>query len=553
MTIWEIIAKLVLLFTAAFALGAAAQRLRQSAIVGYLVAGTVLGSALFDREVLLPWGEIGVSLLLFSIGLEFSFGRLRRMGAVALAGGGLQVVVTLLLFAAMFAVRHPFGMSIAWGEIVTVSSTAIVLRMLTARAEMDSVPGRTALGILLAQDVAVVPLVLALTVVSHGGTGWGVLAQIGRSVAAAGGLVAVFYLLFYQLIPRLLMRGGVFADRELVVVLAVVIALGSSWAAHSLGLSPALGAFLAGMLLAESPFASQIRADVGSLRTLFVTLFFTAVGMLAEPAWFAVNWAEVLGWLALVFVGKAFVVFVIGVAFRLHPAHALATGIALAQVGEFSFVLAAEARRGGLITEHVFSLAVSVTILSMFLAPYMVTYARPAARRIVAAFSRGRTPMPAADDGPAPEREGRVFIVGFGPAGRKVARALVEHGIRPHVVELNPASVKAARRMGLAVQVGDASQADIIAHLGIDKACVVVVTVPDPSSARRILQNIHGLSPAASVIVRSRYHIATAELWGLGSAFVVDEENVVGRELARQVVDFLREAGPEVSCRLSPE
>ena len=425
MTIWEIIAKLVLLFTAAFALGAAAQRLRQSAIVGYLVAGTVLGSTLFDREVLLPWGEIGVSLLLFSIGLEFSFGRLRRMGAVALAGGGLQVVVTLLLFAAMFAALHPFGMSIAWGEIVTVSSTAIVLRMLTARAEMDSVPGRTALGILLVQDVAVVPLVLALTVLSHGGTGWGVLAQIGRSVAAAGGLVAVFYLLFYQLIPRLLMRGGVFADRELVVVLAVVIALGSSWAAHSLGLSPALGAFLAGMLLAESPFASQIRADVGSLRTLFVTLFFTAVGMLAEPAWFAANWAEVLGWLALVFVGKAFVIFVIGVAFRLHPAHALATGIALAQVGEFSFVLAAEARRGGLITEHVFSLAVSVTILSMFLAPYMVTYARPAARRIVATFSRARTALPSADDGPAPEREGRVFIVGFGPAGRKVARALV--------------------------------------------------------------------------------------------------------------------------------
>ena len=552
MTIWEIIAKLVLLFTAAFALGAAAQRLRQSAIVGYLVAGTVLGSALFDRDVLLPWGEIGVSLLLFSIGLEFSFGRLRRMGAVALAGGGLQVVVTLLLFAAMFAALHPFGMSIAWGEIVTVSSTAIVLRMLMARAEMDSVPGRTALGILLVQDIAVVPLVLSLTVLSHGGTGWGVLAQIGRSVAAAGGLAAVFYLLFYQLIPRLLMRGGVFADRELVVVLAVVIALGSSWAAHSLGLSPALGAFLAGMLLAESPFASQIRADVGSLRTLFVTLFFTAVGMLAEPAWFAANWAEVLGWLSLVFVGKTLVIFAIGVAFRLHPAHALATGIALAQVGEFSFVLAAEARRGGLITEHVFSLAVSVTILSMFLAPYMVTYARPAARRIVAAFSRPRAPIPAGS-GPAPEREGRVFIVGFGPAGRKVARALVENGVVPHVVELNPASVKAARRMGLDAHVGDASQPEIIAHLGIDTACVVVVTVPDPSTARRILQNIHGHSPGTSVIVRSRYHIATAELWGLGAAFVVDEENVVGRELARQVVDFLREAGPEVSCRLPPE
>ena len=554
MTIWEIIAKLVLLFTAAFALGAAAQRLRQSAIVGYLVAGTVLGSALFDRDVLLPWGEIGVSLLLFSIGLEFSFGRLRRMGAVALAGGGLQVVVTLLLFAAMFAALHPFGMSIAWGEIVTVSSTAIVLRMLMARAEMDSVPGRTALGILLVQDIAVVPLVLSLTVLSHGGTGWGVLAQIGRSVAAAGGLAAVFYLLFYQLIPRLLMRGGVFADRELVVVLAVVIALGSSWAAHSLGLSPALGAFLAGMLLAESPFASQIRADVGSLRTLFVTLFFTAVGMLAEPAWFAANWAEVLGWLSLVFVGKTLVIFAIGVAFRLHPAHALATGIALAQVGEFSFVLAAEARRGGLITEHVFSLAVSVTILSMFLAPYMVTYARPAARRIVAAFSRRRAP-PSRRRRTAPLRNGRAAS-SSSDSGRPAARSPApwsKTGSVPHVVELNPASVKAARRMGLDVHVGDASQPEIIAHLGIDTACVVVVTVPDPSTARRILQNIHGHSPGTSVIVRSRYHIATAELWGLGSAFVVDEENVVGRELARQVVDFLREAGPEVSCRLPPE
>ncbi len=242
MTIWEIIARLVVLLTTAFVLGAAAQRLRQSAIVGYLVAGTVLGSTLFDREVLLPWGEIGVSLLLFSIGLEFSFGRLRRMGAVALAGGGLQVAVTLALFAGLFFVREPIGAAVAWGEIVTVSSTAIVLRMLMDRAEMDSVTGRTALGILLVQDLAVVPLVIALTVLSHGGAGWGVLAQLGRTIAAAGGLVAVFYLLFYHLIPRLLMRGGVFADRELVVVLAIVIALGSAWSAHSLGLSPALGA-----------------------------------------------------------------------------------------------------------------------------------------------------------------------------------------------------------------------------------------------------------------------------------------------------------------------
>jgi CPA2 family monovalent cation:H+ antiporter-2 len=207
-----------------------------------------------------------------------------------------------------------------------------------------------------------------------------------------------------------------------------------------------------------------------------------------------------------------------------------------------------------LIDDHVFSLAVSVTILSMFLAPYMVTYARPAARKVVGLFSTaGRLPgLGPETDSPVPA--GGVFIVGFGPAGRKVARALLENGIKPHVIELNPRSVKAALKMGLTVRLGDASHTDIISHAGIHGACVIVVTVPDPRSAKRILQNIHALSPASSVIVRSRFHIATRELWELGAAFAVDEENVVGRELARQVLEFLRDSDPaNTACALPPE
>jgi len=216
-------------------------------------------------------------------------------------------------------------------------------------------------------------------------------------------------------------------------------------------------------------------------------------------------------------------------------------------------VLATEDKNGGLIDSHIFSLAVSVTILSMFLAPYMVTYARPAARRIVGLFSPpGRRPV-AAHEAVSPAQTRGVFIVGFGPAGRKVARALLEKGIHPHVIELNPHSVKAALRMGLKVHLGDASHADIVTHAGIHGACVIVVTVPDPRSAKRILQNIHALSPGTSVIVRSRYHIATRELWELGAVFAVDEENIVGRELARQVVDFLQDSDPEsTECALPP-
>ena len=554
MEIWETLAKLVLLLSAAFVLGVGARRLKQSAIIGYLLAGTILGSALFDREALAHWGELGVALLLFSIGLEFSFGRLKRMGSVVLLGGVMQVGVTLALFAFIFSSQGSVGAGVAWGEIVAVSSTAIVLRTLMDRSEIDSVSGRAALGILLVQDIAVVPMVLALTVVSHGGSAPEVALQIGKTIGAAGGMVVVFYGLFYHLIPRLLTGRGMFADRELVVLLAIILAFGSAWAAHSLGLSPALGAFLAGMLLAESPFASQIRADVGSLRTLFVTLFFTSVGMLADPNWFLANWQEVLVWLGVVFGGKTLIIFGIGVALKMSPTYALATGITLAQIGEFSFVLATEAKNGGLIDNHVFSLAVSVTILSMFLAPYMVTYARPAARRIVELFSPRGRPAAHGPETVSPAQAKGVFIVGFGPAGRKVARALLEKGIHPHVIELNPASVKAALRMGLEVHLGDASHADIITHAGIHGACVIVVTVPDPRSAKRILQNIHALSPGSSVIVRSRYHIATRELWELGAAFAVDEENVVGRELARQVIDFLQDSDPtDTECALPPD
>jgi CPA2 family monovalent cation:H+ antiporter-2 len=552
MDIWQTLAKLVLLLSVAFILGATAQRLRQSAIIGYLLAGTILGPTLFDREALSLWGELGVSLLLFSIGLEFSFGRLKRLGSLALVGGFLQVTVTLAVFASLFYFQYAIGPAVALGEMLAVSSTAIVLRTLMDRSEMDSVSGRAALGILLMQDIAVVPLVLSLTVMSHGGSPGQIVLKIGQTTAAAGGLVALFYGLFYHIIPRLLMRRGLFVDRELVVLLAIILAFGSAWAAHFVGLSPALGAFLAGMLLAESPFASQIRADVGSLRTLFVTLFFTSVGMLADPAWFLVHWSQVILWLVVVFLGKTLIIFAIGVGFRLSPVYALAAGITLAQIGEFSFVLANEARNGGLINEHVFSLAVSVTILSMLLAPYMVSFARPAARWVVGRFAPGTRREAASPDEQVQGQEGAVYIVGFGPAGRKVARALMELGIRPQVIELNPRSVKAALRMGLKVHMGDASHTDIITHAGIQGACVIVVTVPDPRSAKRILQNIHTLSPSSSVIVRSRYHIATPELWELGAAFAVDEENVVGRELARQVIQFLKDADPNTTACALP-
>ena len=486
------------------------------------------------------WGELGVALLLFSIGLEFSFGRLKRLGSAPCWAGVLQVTVTLALFALIFSFRNATGAAVAWGQMVAVSSTAIVLRILMDRAEMDSVSGRAALGILLLQDIAVVPLVLALTVMSHGGSAGDVALQIGKTIAAAGGMVVVFYGLFYHLIPRLLMRRGLFADRELVVLLAIILAFGSAWAAHSLGLSPALGAFLAGMLLAESPFCFSdprgCRLPAHAVRDLVFHLRGNAGRPDVVPG-------QLEGGARLARGGLC----------RQDPHHfrhrrgaqnepGLRAGHR-DHPGPDRRVLFRAGNRGQerRIDRRPCFLPGRVGDDPLHvpgpLHGHLCAAGRPAGSSAVFA---ARPPGGAAGRRPSLLHRQGVFIVGFGPAGRKVARALLEKGIRPHVIELNPGSVKAALRMGLTVHLGDASHAEIITHAGIHGACVIVVTVPDPRSAKRILQNIHALSPGSSVIVRSRYNIATRESLGIGGG-LCGGRGKRGRAGARAAGDRLLE------------
>lgn len=375
MDIWFLLGEILLLVATAFIMGALAQRLKQSPIVGYLLAGAILGPILFNRDAMLEVAELGVALLLFSIGLEFSFNRLKSMGTNVLALGLLQICATLVIFCGSLVLPFTFSQALILGAIAALSSTAVVLRVLVDRVEIDSVRGRYALGILLLQDVAVVPMVLLVTIMSPQGHVDSILMPLIKTLAATAAMVAVFYLIFFKLMPIILQSKGLVTNRELFALLVIVVALGSAWSAHALKLSPALGAFLAGMLLGESPFATQIRADIGSIRILFVTLFFTSIGMLAEPKWLVSNIALVVSGVAAVFVGKSVIIYLLCRLFKIFDRQALAIGITLAQVGEFSFVLANIARAGGALSEAVFDLVVSVSILSLLLSPYMVNYA----------------------------------------------------------------------------------------------------------------------------------------------------------------------------------
>ena len=539
--LWTVIFEFLLVLGAAFVFGALAERFRQSAILGYLVAGALLGPLLFQSRIIIGIAELGVALLLFSIGLEFSFKRLRRMGTVAVGGGNLQVLASLLAFAAVIALFLPWKEAVALGGILALSSTAVVLRILNDRVEMDSVHGRNAVGILLIQDVNVIPLVLLMTILGSQGGLADVAVHVIRTVAVLIGLGALFYGLFYLLMPRLLLAGSVRGNRELIHLLTLMAAVGSAWLSHYFGLSPALGAFLAGMLLGESRFAVQVRADIGPVRTLFVTLFFTSIGMLADPKWILQHLPLLAAGVVLVILGKTVVTYLVVRLFRNNRLDALATGVTLAQIGEFSFVLATTALGQGLIDEETFAFVSSATILSLFASPYLVANARPISEAVVRTLFRSVVAETAKPSGRQGASEEPIMIIGFGPAGREVAEALIERGQKAKVLERNPDSADLARRMGLRTYVGDATQGMVLEHTGVVVAGIVVVTVPDPRTSRMIVECVRTAAPEAVLIVRARYNILKDDLRQAGATTVVDEETEVGRRLASEVLDILEE------------
>lgn len=452
---------------------------------------------------------------------------------IGLGGGTVQVLVTTVVSAGVCALLGlGWRPALAVGTMIALSSTACVLRLLVSRAEIDSVYGRNALGILLLQDIALAPLVLLVTVMGHEGPvtqiGW----EAGRTIGAAAILVGGLHLLLTYVVPLLLNAEEAARNRELPILLAIVTFAGTAWVTHRLGLPPALGAFIAGMLLAESPFATQIRSDVASLRTLFVTLFFSSIGMMADPTWALNHWGMVAATVAAVVLGKAMVVCGVARVFRSSLAHAVAAGICLAQVGEFSFVLAKVARQGGLIGTDLFKLIVSVTIATLFLTPYLVAAAPHLARAVRKFSTHGPQTLPRLGESssePDAEPAAQIVIVGFGPAGQRIAEALMDqYKSLLAVVELNVKSADVARALGLRTYIGDATRPEVLEHLRVTTAKAVVVTVPNPATACHVIECVRSLSPETPILARARYHRYRSELIRAGAHALVDEEEQVG-------------------------
>jgi len=512
------------------------------------MAGTIIGPLLFNPDVINQTAELGVSLLLFSIGLEFSFGRLRSMDRIAFGGGTLQVVFTLALVALVMFTQVGLAQALSIGAIVALSSTAVVMRVLVDRSEIDSVRGRSCLAILLLQDIAIVPLVIMVSLLTPAGADTSIAQHIFKIAAAAVGLVVILYMLLYWVVPVLLSTKGLFANRELSILLACTVGLGAAWAAHTLGISPALGAFVAGMLLGESPFATQIRADIGAFRTIMVTLFFASVGMLAKPMFFVTHAHWILLAAVVIFVAKAVIVYLVSRLFGLDHRHGLATGVSLGQAGEFSFVLAAAARQGGILETEAFDLIVSVIIVLMFAAPYMVALAFPLADGLTRRVSVEKDKLKPSSD----ESVNRVLVVGFGPSGLQVVNHLMKNQLEPIIIDVNPQSRLAARKMGIKFYLGDASSEEILLHAGLAEVCMAVITVPDTKTAVAILNTMRSLRPLLPIAARCRYNRHLKDLENAGADIIVDEETRIGHILAHHILDYMQETSGEVmACRLA--
>jgi CPA2 family monovalent cation:H+ antiporter-2 len=536
----RVLGDLVIVLAASVLIIYVSHKLRLPSVVGFLLTGVLIGpgglSLVKNDATVRSLAEIGVVMLLFTIGLEFEPARLKRIRRNFLAGGSLQVLLTTAVCVIVVAgiLRRPVREALFYGFLVSLSSTAVVLKILADRNETDSPQGRISLGILIFQDLALVPMLALVPVLANAGTAsTGAIAlRFGLSAAAVAGV----FILTRLLMPSVL--GAVVRMRihEAFLIASLFLCLGMALLTSSLGLSMALGAFLAGVLLAESDYSHQVVSDVLPFRDVFNSIFFIAVGMLLDVATVAKFWPVVLGLVAAVLFVKALaVVGTVGL-LGFGPRVAVLTGLALAQIGEFSFVLAGVGRANGFMTGRVFQAFIASSILTILATPFLIK-ASPALAELGARRLRWREKRGERAPASPWDLEGHTIIAGYGLNGRNLANVLKEAGIPYVILELNPLTVREAAAAGEPILYGDVSRRTILMEAGVARAKGIVFAISDPLTARRGVRAVKALNPDIFVIVRSRFAAEIEDLLRAGADDVIPEEFETSIEIFTRVLE----------------
>ena len=527
----EFIRDLVVIFGVSLVIVLLFHRLRLPSIAGFLIAGAVIGpyglNLVDDLERVKLLAEAGVVLLLFTIGLEFSLARLSRIRFFVLGGGSLQVALTIAVaaLAALALFGLPLSQSIFWGFLIALSSTAIVLKLLLDRGELDTPQGRLALAILIFQDLIVVPMMIGVPFLAGavGDGAWRAVLLLAQSLL----LAAVMLAAARWLLPKALAIVVRTRSRELFVITVLLICAGAAWLTESQGLSLALGAFIAGLVISESEYSHQALADILPFRDSFISLFFISVGMLLDVRAVAEMLPVVvpvaLGVLALKAVIAGGVTLALGYPLRV----AALVGLTLPQVGEFSFVLAQAGQRYGLLSADGYQMFLIISILTMIVTPFLIQagphlVAGAESTRLTTGWLGARAAESMAEAGIA--HHDHVIIAGYGLNGRNLARVLRDAAIPYVVADLHADAVRQGRAAGEPIYYGDVTQREVLQRMGISAARLLVLAVSDPFATRRTVQVARQAAPEIHIVARTRYVREVEELLRLGADEVVPEE-----------------------------
>lgn len=529
---------LVILVAVAIPVVIAAHRLQVPTIVGFLLTGIAIGphglALIGEVGSVSDLAVVGAVLLLFGVGLELSLSRVLTMGREVLVGGAAQVGGTMAVVAlVLVATGMPANRAVFAGALVAVSSTAIILKLYQARTELDAPHGRVVVAIAVFQDLAVVPLMLLVPLLAGtAGSVGAALGQVGVSLLVVAAIVVVGRVG----VPPVLERVVRLRSREIFTLAVVFLGLGAAYVASRFGLSLALGAFLAGLVVSESEYGLQALSDVLPFQAAFSGIFFTSVGMLLDPAAVVDRPWIVLGIAPGIILLKAVVAGLVVRSLGRGFATSVIAGIGLAQVGEFSFVLAGAGAAAGLLAPPEYQVFLAASVVSMLVAPPAIAAARPVAEWVAARLGRTPLDLRTEEQIAVAGLTDHVIVVGYGLNGRNVARALRAVQVPYVILEQNGPVVRAARELGEPILFGDGTNAEVLGHVGIARARVVVLAIASPDAERRGVAVARGLNPAVHIVVRTRYVASIPALRAAGANEVVPEEFETSLEIFATVL-----------------
>ena len=516
----------VILLATAVVMVVVFRRLKMPAILGYLLVGVLIGPHALGFVPNTPGtrylAEFGVVFLMFSVGLEFSLPQLVSMRKLVLGFGGLQVGLSIVIVMGVAAMAgQTWQAGLILGGILAMSSTAIISKILAEQTQLHSPHGKRIMGVLLFQDLAVIPLLVMIPVLALPGERIAV--EIGAALLKAGAVLAVILTLGQRIMRPLFHLIAAQKSSELFVLAVLLVTLGLAWATEASGLSLALGAFLAGMLISETEYRYQVENDIKPFRDVLLGLFFITIGMLLDPRVVLDRWLIVLLVLTALITLKFLLIVLLALILKNDKAVALRCALALAPAGEFGFVLLSLAGRHQALSEPVTQVVLAAMLISMLLSPLILAYSEKIVMRLVAGEWEARAVQLQQLAIKAMSKKQHVIICGYGRSGQSLARFLERENISIIALDSDPMRVRQAAAAGDSVMFGDASRREVLTAAGLPRASAVVVSFADTHAALTILSHVRALHADAPVIVRTFDDTDVEKLRAAGAAEIVAE------------------------------